>query len=46
MSKNIFDFCFKNDNNEEINQFFSFDWRKEFLVERKLTLINRNYVLS
>jgi len=34
--------CCRNNNNGEINDFFSFDWEKEFSTERKLKLKNGN----
>ncbi|CAF5098415.1 unnamed protein product, partial [Rotaria sp. Silwood1] len=36
----IHNVCFRNENNEEINDFFSFDWETEFAAEKKLKLKN------
>jgi hypothetical protein len=36
--------CFRNEDNGEINDFFSFDWNENFLTERKLRLKTGNEV--
>jgi hypothetical protein len=39
LGKEFIFYC-RNDENGEINDFFSFDWEKEFSTERRLKLVN------